>query len=298
MRRSQSHDPWADWQKPLSGEPADTPEYVMQGCMKQFAQLKKQHRHLKVLLSIGGWNNKDDFKAGVSTSKKRSEFANSSVKLVQDLGFDGIDIDWEYPKDDTDATNLVELLKTCRLALDQSQAKHQPDSRFLLTLATPADPQKYKYFRFKELNPSVDHYNFMGYDYAGSFSQLTAHSANLFANPSLPNTTPFSTDKAIKAYIDLNVNASMIILGMPLHGHGFNNTDGLGKAFAKPVKADQEHGFIDYRLLPMAGPKVIEDMDLGASYSYDSQTREFISYDTPNITAVKTRYVMEHHLGG
>lgn len=138
----------------------------------------------------------------------------------------------------------------------------------------------------------------MAYDYAGSFSQLTAHSANLFANPSAPNTTPYSTDNAIKGYISLNVNTSKIILGMPLFGHGFNKTDGFGKSFMQPGTGDENYGIWYYRSLPKAGTIVREDTNLGALYSYNPQTRDFVSYDTPNITALKTRYVIEKLLGG
>ncbi|RYC79686.1 hypothetical protein BFJ63_vAg17429, partial [Fusarium oxysporum f. sp. narcissi] len=52
---------------------------------------------LNVCLSIGGWNDNSGFDEGVKTSSSRERFAKNTASTVDRLGFDCIDIDWEYP---------------------------------------------------------------------------------------------------------------------------------------------------------------------------------------------------------
>ncbi|RYC60774.1 hypothetical protein CHU98_g5447 [Xylaria longipes] len=289
---------YADLDKHYDGDSWNDVGTNAYGCVKQLYQLKKANRQLKVLLSIGGWTYSPGFAAAASTDATRSTFAKSAVTLIKDWGFDGIDIDWEWPASDTEANNMVSLLTAIRKELDSYSSQYASNYRFLLSVALPAGPDNYNKMKLSAMNAAgVDQFNMLSYDYAGSWDTTAGHQANLYSDPANPKDTPFSTDAAIKAYIAAGVPANKITLGLPLYGRAFESTSGLGQPFSGVGSGSWENGIWDYKVLPRSGTEVYDSV-AGASYSYDSATKELVSYDNVDMIKRKATYIQSKGLAG
>jgi GH18 family chitinase len=58
-------------------------------------------RHgIKVSLGLGGWNDSagDKYSKLVNDPSARAKFIAHAIPFLEQYGFDGLDLDWEYPK--------------------------------------------------------------------------------------------------------------------------------------------------------------------------------------------------------
>ncbi|CEQ41924.1 SPOSA6832_03687, partial [Sporobolomyces salmonicolor] len=97
--------------------------------LKSFVAQAKAH-NTKALFSIGGWEGSVYFSDLLATTVKRQKFAKQVQAFMTQYGFDGVDIDWEYPYSTgigcntdrpKDYKNLLNLLKILRTSLGSSK---------------------------------------------------------------------------------------------------------------------------------------------------------------------------------
>ncbi len=268
-------DAGADVQQKYPETDTETQGNNMFGSLKQLNLLKQKQRNLKVLLSVGGYTYSGNFTKPVSTPEGRKTFANSCVDMVKNYGFDGIDVDWEYPADDAQARQYVQLLGEVRTALDAYAKKLGAGGaapKFELAVSVPAGPSNYKLLKVAEMDKYLDFWNLMAYDFSahGAADQQlglpASHHANLFQSK-VKYATIITGSDAVAYYAKAGVAPNKIVLGLPLYGRRFENTKGLGFPYKGLAQGPWgEAGIWDY--------KVSEALPCGAVYDAAANDRD------------------------
>lgn len=176
-------DTWADQEIHYADDSWNDSGKNLYGNFKALYKLKKQNRHLKVLLSIGGWTYSPTFHPVVISPALRSKFVASAIRILEDNGLDGLDIDYEYPQNDDQARGYVALLRELREGLDAHARRKGIDYKFVLTvciqeadvtvmhayirlqIAAPCGPDNYQKLHVPEMDRYLDFWNMMAYDY-------------------------------------------------------------------------------------------------------------------------------------
>ena len=239
--------------------------------LKTMVELKKLNPELKVMLSVGGWGS-GRFSEMAADKKCRRSFAEDCLRVVEEYGLDGIDIDWEYPTSSAadissspdDTKNFTKLMKDLRKVLGQDR---------LLTLASAASAE---YIDFKAIEPYMDFVNIMAYDMANA----PKHHSALYESE---NSGSITSDKAVKAHIAAGFPAHKLVLGMPFYGRG-----GL-----------KISSFNDYKDLHRH-TGVVEKWDEKAMVPYleDEEGVLQLGYENPRSLRIKCEYVKENGLKG
>ena len=277
----------------------------------QLRTLKEKHPHLKTLISVGGWTDSTGFYETARTPASRETFARSAAAFAKQHGFDGVDIDWEYPGgggadkglgSPHDTPNFTALLGELRKQLDvQGNADGQ---RYLLTIAAPAGGASRR-IELDRVHPLLDFINIMTYDFAGSWSKVTAFNAPLHPWPE-HEAGKFASSSAVDAYLKAGVPADKIVLGVPFYGRAFGgvkpgDTHGLGQPFDPKAKATSPDGWgwrsIAANHLGKTGQRHWHEQ-AKVPWLFDEAAGVFITYDDSESLRGKAQYVRDRDLGG
>ena len=116
---------------------------------------------VKVGIAIGGWSDlkNEDFQSMAGNATYRNNFVNNLVNLVNQYGLDGVDLDWEYPREGADPANFNTLM---------GQLSSTMHSRGKFLTAAVAASGYYADGIQSGVFSSVDFLNLMAYDGGGS----------------------------------------------------------------------------------------------------------------------------------
>ncbi|KAJ7489454.1 glycoside hydrolase superfamily [Mycena latifolia] len=288
-------DSYADEQKHFPTDSWSETGNNLYGCLKQLYLLKLANRNLKVLLSIGGWTySQSGHFAFVTDAASRATFVSGAVQLIEDYGFDGIDLDFEYPANAAQGQGFADLFTALRTAFDALAARKGDSTTYQISAAVSAGAANYANLVVPQMDKALTFWNLMAYDYAGSWLTFSDNQANLYGGAR----TGVSTDAAIKHFVSSGATASKINMGIPLYGRAFEQTAGLGQPYNGIGPGTIEAGVYSYKALPIAGAQVFQNTTDVSSYSYDSSSKELVSYDTPAIVKLKAQYTIANGLSG
>ncbi|KAK4878741.1 hypothetical protein RN001_011247 [Aquatica leii] len=279
-----SLDPWADITK--------------EGYLK-FNALKNTNPTLKTLLGIGGWSEGSErFSAMVRTKKTRRVFIQSVLEFLKTYGFDGIDLDWEYPTrrggKPEDKTNLSLLLKELRKEFDEHG--------YLLTMAVISGAGSIdSIYEVSSLSKFLDYILLMTYDMHSSANGRTGENAPLRSNDS------FNVEFSTKSWIQKGANRAKIILGIPTYGKSFTLTDHKNHGIGAPTKGpglpgpySKSNGTLYYFeilqfIKTLGWVREWSDEQL-VPFSYNGD--QWVGYDDVESVAKKVDFVVDQRLGG
>ena len=250
----------------------------------------------KAILMLGGAGEHDGF-VGAASNTNRTKFVQNLLKVLDDFGFDGIDMDWE-PIEAADRAPLLALLQALRTA--------RPN--MLLTIPVqivninfPDEVDSY----YADIAAVVDQMNIMTYDMSGNYGGWDSWLFSpLFGEAS---TRPTSIDSSVKRYVQIGVPKRKLGIGMGFYGSCYRGVSQPRVPLdGKNVTLGNSDNSMSYSVIAAQYvPKAARTFDAEAKVPYLSsasafgpQNCNFVSYEDAESIAAKGDYVKSQGLGG
>ncbi len=165
-----THDSWAD---------------VENNFYTRVTSLKS--KGIKVSLALGGWNDSqgDKYSRLVRSPMARSRFVRHALEFIEKYGFEGLDLDWEYPvcwQTECNKGSTEEKDGFTAWVQELSEA-FRPRGLMLSTAVSPSRKIIDAGYDIPQLSRYFDWIAVMTYDFHGHWDKKTGHVAPLYHHP-------------------------------------------------------------------------------------------------------------------
>ena len=279
------------------------------GNFEQLRRFKELNPEVNLGFALGGWTLSDEFSTAYATQEGRDKFVSETVCIFETYDFfNVVDFDWEYPGgggkagnavSSSDGANFALVLRDLRTALDDLSGRTGRD--FEVSIATAGGEEKLANLNLEGIDPFVDFYNVMTYDFHGGWENVTGHQAAMTGDAN-----NYDVTGAVDVFEMAGVDLSKVVMGAPAYTRAWGNvSDGGTFGYQQPgsgrdATGSFEAGVYDYKDLlddVVTGTRNLYwDDDNKAAFLYDGD--EWSSMETTATIAGKAAYVEEKGLGG
>jgi chitinase len=249
---------------------------------------------VKAIASLGGADSAVAFRSA-TTSASLANFVTSIVALMQDPGYDGIDIDWE-PLDRADEPIVIDLANRIRTA-KAAAILTIPVGYININLG--ADLSNYP-----AIAAAYDQMNLMTYGMAGAWQGWKSwHSSPLYQQDSA---TPTSIDSSVAQYVNAGVPKNKLGVGIGFYGLCYSPPVTEPDQAINGATLVASDGAISYAAIMTnyysSSAYHWDELAKAAYLSFTSAHAPdgcgYISYDDEQSIAAKAAYVKSKGLGG
>jgi len=226
-------------------------------------------------------------------------FANNIIDIINTHGFDGVDIDWETPRQGE------QVWYSNMMAVIHEKVKANNPSH-LVTTAITGGPWQPPMYNLSVSNAYIDYINVMTYSMAsssGSYQNALFNRTGLHNTVARVGQTPRDTSIAgsVPIFNSYGVPNSKLIFGLAFYGvrqqRSFNESTSTWSSWSQfPPSVFYPEIVASYLNNPEFD--YFFDTEAGVPYLLKKDGTVFISYDNPRSIQLKSEFIIENNLGG
>jgi chitinase len=266
---------------------------VPSGFLEKELLTKAHDNGVKVMLLLGG-----DFTGLESSTGGLSALLTNLSAFIKEYGYDGVDIDWEYPSSDADTAFFHSLMLGLRSIL--------PTPQYIIS--ADVAPWGGTGYDFPDTKFIVDYFNIMTYDCAGPWTDSAQLNSAIYPDPYNPE--PYdcepggSVKEAIDIYEGLQVPPAMLNIGTPFYGYVYHKVNALwgscpNEDCSHSVDSQNYGTFFKQRINAMGWRSYYDPYSQVPYMLKQDGSDGYITYDDPSSTFYRVWYTdWSRGLGG
>ena len=267
-------------------------------------QAAKQNPDIKILFTRAS-NNLQVFESWLANNSTAEALADHIMAIVEKYGFDGVDIDYEFPSSANCRSSVfVHLMKTLRSRMND--LAKTTNKQYLISMAVPAGTWAFSLFDLESLQSYLDYFNIMNYDlYVGANNNMYAHhhAPPFDNNHSLYAGGSVASDIAL--YKSKGIAADKIVCGIGMYSRRWTNVSAgtsttLPGLFQSGTLDDSNLYYEDLvkNYINKNGYVRYWDDTAKAPYLYNKTEKIFLTYDDPQSVEYKCNLVAGNGVRG